>query len=324
MRSVGITLVAGLCTACRAREAQPNPPDAAVRAVAVAVAPSASVPAPLSVPRTLTVLATGQNHPRFVAASASAVFFSAYEASRLQAVPKKGGALTTLVEDAEDAYGVATDGDVVVVAGRTLEGAVWRAPLRGGRPAIVARAEFPSAVALDHGDVYWVTRDTVERARLDGRDRTIVARGQAGPHGLAARGGTAYWSNYHGGSVATSSGGGRVLASGLANPAGIALAGEEVIVACTGDGTVRGVALADGGAARVLASGLSYPSEVAVDAAFAYVTTASGSVLKIPLAGGAPIVLAEGQLAPAGIAVDDESVYFAAEHAGSIVKITPK
>lgn len=288
--------------------------------------------------RVLAVLASGQHHPKFVALSEGAVFFTTYEDAAVRRVAMTGGPVATLTTGLEDAYGIAVTRGVVVAAGRTSEGRVVRfdASARDGGALDVARVSFPSSVALDitaegaadaRAFVVWVTRDTVERARLDGREHVVLAAHQAGPHAVAAARGLTAWTSYHGGEVHVTrvARGARRIAAGLDHPAGLAIAGDEALVACTGDGTIRAFRLeGDAGAGRIVATGLSLPTEIAVDTGFVYFTSASGVVGKVALAGGAVTVIADGQGAPTGIAVGDDAVFWANDQDGTIVRASPK
>src|SRR5262249_53154753 len=56
--------------------------------------------------------------------------------------------------------------------------------------------------------------------------------------------------------------------------------------------------------------GQDFPCGLAIDARNVYWTTASGTVLEVPIAGGSPITLATGQAHPCGITVDATRVYW--------------
>jgi glucose/arabinose dehydrogenase len=252
------------------------PPDASSPAAAPTVAPHEG---PLERARSLEVLARGQNHPTALALTKNDVLFTAYEDGAVRRVPKRGGSVETLASGFEDAYGIAVGADALVFATRTQDGGIWRLALRpGSAPIRLEAARFPSAVALDGDDVVWATRDAVARASLLGREGAReLARGEAGPHAVIARAGLVVWSNYHGGTLRaiTRAGETLTLARGLVNPSGLAFAGNEVVVACTGDGTVRAVSL-DTHAVRTIAAGRPFPIDVAAREGVVYFTSAGG------------------------------------------------
>jgi hypothetical protein len=80
---------------------------------------------------------------------------------------------------------------------------------------------------------------------------TVLASGRAAPQGIAVRGGTVYWVDHDGGTLAACAVGGcggapTTLASGLLDPTEIAVDGAHVYVAeyGTGAGDGRVIALA--------------------------------------------------------------------------------
>ena len=324
------TLVHCLTIACDSRQ---QPQRATIDASA---APIVVTPAPSNTSTgTLQVLASGEDHPKFVALTPDAVLFTAYEGGVVRRVAKSGGEVTTLLSDLEDPYGIALaeDGETVAFATRATRaggGGIWRGVANGRAKRLrIASEDFPSAVAIGGDRVAWVTRDSVATLPLraaPGIAPRVIARKQAGPHGIAMRDGRVAWSNYHDGTVmiATANGEPVVAARGLVNPAGIAFAGGEVVVACTGDGSIRAIGVAPPYGLRTLTAAQPFVTEVAADATSVYFTTGAGVVGRVSVASGDVVVLARVQGTPLGIAIDDASVYWADERSGTVTKRSPR
>ncbi len=103
------------------------------------------------------------------------------------------------------------------------------------------------------------------------------------------------------------------LASSLATPWGVAIAGTSVYWTNSGDGTVMTLPVAGGVTPTTLANGQGTPLGIALDAADAYwVDGAGGIILQCALSGcgGVPRVLASGRTSPWGVAVDSTSAYW--------------
>jgi phosphodiesterase/alkaline phosphatase D-like protein len=140
----------------------------------------------------------------------------------------------------------------------------------------------PSALAVDATSVYWVESGLLRKIGKQGGTPANLASGLASPAGLAVAGGFAF--------VGESLGG-----------------GQSRIDRFTVDGL----------SSLVLATDSSTVTRLAVDGANVYWTDfggggtlANGSVRSVPRSGGAVTVLATGSIEPMGIAADGRNVYW--------------
>jgi hypothetical protein len=159
-----------------------------------------------------------------------------------------------------------------------------------------------SALVVDSESMYWIgslgcasSEGTIFKAPLAGGQPVQLATGQADPLGLATYGSNIYWTNY-------------------------------------GGGTVMSVSI-DGGKPVVLASDRISPWGLAADGIAIYWVdedpdSSQGTVMKLILDGGILVRLAANQAYPIKIAVDSTSVYWvnggSTTNNGSVMKITPK
>lgn len=81
--------------------------------------------------------------------------------------------------------------------------AIWRAPLSGGIVRRLVRTPRPGQVIFDSKHMYWTdyARGTINRARLDGRRKKVLARNQRRPIALVADKRYLYWGSEKGGMI---------------------------------------------------------------------------------------------------------------------------
>jgi hypothetical protein len=303
---------------------------------------------------TLTTLASGQNHPLYLAIDSATVYWtnagsgSAADGSVVK-VPKDGGAVTMLaaglvgpghiVVDETNAYWTSA----TVRGGKApgQNGTVAKVALQGGTaPATLGTygGYAPEGIAVDSANVYWANSSeelpgAVMKMPLDGGPASILTSGQMGVFSIAIDAANIYWTNQNDG--------GAIMEMPLVGGTPLALTsgqtGNAIAVNATSafwtNVAVIKVAL-DGGPPLSLAAGTEMIG-IALDDAYVYWTSYDGgTVKKVPLGGGAPITLATGQRAPVGIAVDATSVYWTNSGCpnsssgpcadGAIMKLTPK
>ncbi len=226
----------------------------------------------------------------------------------VQKVDFATGAQTTV---ASVSSGILDGDDIVVANGEVYFTEVWTNSVfgvaaSGGTPAKVASAEDTYLLAFDSTNLYWATYSgaisgnttpgEVFELPLSGGPPVGLASLPPQPtanayvNGLAAGGGAVVWTagGDDGGVVGTWSlgaGAQRSLATGLSNPAAIA------VDSCS-------------------AYWLNYQG--------------TASLMKVPLGGGTPITMLDTLSYPTGLAVDATSVYVVDYGVGQILKVTPK
>jgi hypothetical protein len=207
---------------------------------------------------------------------------------------------------------------------RGHQGGVWQAPLAGGPPARLFTGYVAGPLAIDATSIYWVTGDlaaqppwapfppstTIAKMPLSGGTPAVVTSGWDAITAIAVDETSVYW-----------------LDAG--NPS----QGPS--------GTVDKVPL-EGGPPVTLATGqtigwgtpgnVNWNRYLAVDATGVYWGTegtqansySDGAVMKVPLTGGSPVTIASGGISVGALAIDGESVYWANNYDGYVMKATPK
>jgi hypothetical protein len=189
-------------------------------------------------------------------------------------MPLPAGAVTTLVAP----WGKP---ELVALTATTLyssNGGISQTSLDGGASLRLPATAGAFSFAVDPANLYWVTQTGVlykaplDSASLDGGGASILVAGEAQGY-IAASGPGVYWTQSTAGIVTTmpiAGGAVQTLATGQANPWGIATDGASVY----------------------------------------WTNQDSGTVVKVPTGGGAVVTLASVPWEPGFIAVDATSVYF--------------
>jgi hypothetical protein len=176
------------------------------------------------------------------------------EGNALWSIGIDGTNLTVLVPGL-GALDLATDGTYAYLT-HSVKDEVYRVPLAGGSPELLATAVDPSAVAVDATHAYWMASGRLQKMPLGGGAATDLAIGEQlaagiGPTRIEIHDGHAYW-------------------VGLSTPCPPCNYG------------VRRVAI-DGGPVQTLPF-TTHCADYAVDPAFVYCTTGTG-IARIPVAG---------------------------------------
>jgi len=232
-------------------------------------------------------LASGQDDPFDIVVDEDGIFFTDSGKNTVVAMPIEGG-LTTLLAETGNPLGMTKRGGAVYFTNTydplSNDEQVMRAPLPAGPASVIATSKGAWMVATDEAHVYWTDRAN-----------------------------QAVWSApVEGGDAA-------MIAEGIIEPTDIEV-DEEAIYVTALEATYR-ISIG-GGALEPLVWGAG--RGLAIDAAYVYVGTADGRVLKVEKAGGAAITLAKGELYPSDIAVDGESVYWVTRQETGVLARTAK
>lgn len=239
-----------------------------------------------------------------------------------------GASLVTLAAGQHQIEGMAIDSTSIYWTARVPDNvyrsrAVLAISLSGGTPTTLFGAGFPSLIAVDATDVYWVDTSSVEKIPKGGGRVTMAVALAKMPSALATDGVRVYWADLasNGSLASVPVGGGTptTLAIDQPYPGSIALDGANVYWT---NGSTVVTAPKTGGVPMTLASGQS-PSAVAVDSVNAYWVndTTDGTVVKAPLSGGAAKTFATAQGGPRSIAVDASNVYWTDNLSGTVMAV---
>ncbi len=285
------------------------------------------------------ILASGQNHPQFVAVDGTNVYWDENVGGNVKKIHLDGsGEIATLASGLSTPNALVIDGSYVYWA-ESQGGTVKRVPIGGGTPpdTLASGQNGPAGIAVDGSYIYWseFSGGTVKKAsKVDGSGQTTLASGLNAPTGVTVDGSYVYWGEFSGGTVKRASkadGSGQItLASGL-NGVNMVIVDSTYVYwdEAMGTGVVKKASKADGSGLTILASGLSGPAGLAIDGSYAYWAEQSGNIIrKAPLDGGGPTTtLASGRDAPGGVAIDGSYVYWAewgsghTPTSGNVVKV---
>ena len=253
-------------------------------------------------------------------------------------VPLDGGEPELVASDVHEPVAVRFDraGELMVLS-RGAAGIVTRFSASGERTVVTSGVMGLDNAAFDDENRMFVSSFAsggIAELHPDGRTRQVVPQGLVGPygvavgdsgtvhvadhytlvagdtrdmfvfvHGLAAANGLLHTTSQYG-DVRTydpASGSVRMRATGLAQPTGIAVRADGVlVVAETGAGRV--VTIDETDAVSVLAEGLAHPVDVAVDEELCYVSDDhAGEVFRLDEGKAVPV--ASGLKAPQGLAI---------------------
>jgi hypothetical protein len=297
---------------------------------------------PFATVGTLVTLASGQISPYVLAVDTTSVYWadwgtgSAQGDGSINKVSIGGGALTTLASGQRMPGGVAVDSTSVYWSGVN---AVYKVPLAGGTPVLVATGFTNDNIAVGPSGVYGTSgNDAPVSAPLQGGGAaTVLAPGTGqNTYGITVDSTSLYWTDFSDPGIVSKV----PLAGGQATQLATGHVAEGIAVDATSvywvnaagmnSGSLMKVPL-NGGTPITLATG-SFGGGLAIDNENAYVTAGSpggiGWIVKVPLRGGSITTLAGGLNEPHGIAVDATSVYWttlgATPDGGTIMKLTPK
>jgi hypothetical protein len=279
----------------------------------------------------IVTIASGQQNPYAIAVDAVSAFWLNYGTcgggscagsigynfdGALVAAPLTGGSAVTLATHQATPLGLALppgergtchqcESSVFWVNGGTYDnqgnyrhdGSVVRIPLGGGTPTTLFSAqESPSAIAVDHENVYWTNAGTFNSATgaynndgavLQGALSTTtvstLAAGQTYPVAIGVDTTHVYWSNAGQFGVSAN------LLPGTGSVASVPIGGTAVTTLASGQDKPGALAVQD-------------PNVYWVNRAEADAGT-GGSVVEVPAVGGAPHTLTSAVSHPVGIAV---------------------
>ena len=270
-------------------------------------------------------LAFGQQSPIGLTIDSNFVYWVDSAAGTVMKVSKSGSGLLQLngttstpraraiAVDATNVYWVTDD-----VGGGS--GDVWKAPIGGGAGTRLATNQGPVvSVAIDATFVYYTNFDggvlnggVVRKVPISGGGAPVVlASGINQANGIAVAQTTLYWTVAGDGTVIAQTGSMQttIASIGASMPGPIVVSSTWVLWAGRGDGKLYKSSIF-GGATNPLASGQGSASGIATDGADLYWTGYSG-VGKVPIGGGTVTILYYVvSTLQAGIAVDGTDVYF--------------
>lgn len=196
-----------------------------------------------------TVLASGLDHPSYLALDATSVYWTIGGSSgSVWKCPRSGcvGAPTELAALQEKPVSLVVDGANLYWANITT-GSVVTCPIGGcGLPTVLGTTPGPQPytynIAVDATNVYWTGQNSgvvMKCAKAGcGGTPTVLASGQQLPHGIATDGTNVYWVNRSNGTansgtiqkcaVGGCAGGPTTIASGQDTPSKIAVDGTKV------------------------------------------------------------------------------------------------
>jgi hypothetical protein len=296
---------------------------------------------PFATAGTLVTLASGGIDPYALAIDLTSVYWADFGTGSgdgsINKVSIEGGAVTTLVPGQQKPGGIAVDATSVYWS----SGGVYKVPLAGGTPVLVATGFSNDAIAVGPLGVYGTNGNGAPvSAPLQGGGAATVLAPVTGQnsYGITVDSTSVYWTEFEGIVSKVPLGGGQAtqLATGHGGW-GIAVDATSVYWVDWGGGTNCGSLMKvplNGGTPVTLAT-LPGPIGLAIDGENAYVTlfgttnyVAPGWIVKVPFRGGSITTLAGGLDEPYGIAVDATSVYWAVQgtptDGGTIMKLTPK
>jgi hypothetical protein len=276
-------------------------------------------------------LASGQNYPLGIAASATSVYWANGSASAGQVLAES---LTV------------TDGGFVDAGPRDASAADGGdATIAGGPLTIASGQASPVGVAVDATNVYWTTagqmslaNGTVMKAPLGGGQAVTLASGRNGSATLVVDATSVYWIDrglgVFGGlvlKVPITGGATTTLAQGQNSPSSIAVTATDVYWTQLGtgmnDSAVVKTSLASG-TITTIAGNQGILAGLAVDAENVYWAVGggngSGGIFKAPLSGNVVTPVVSGLDSPFDLALDDTSLYWTDNTDGTITKATPK
>jgi low-density lipoprotein receptor class B len=254
--------------------------------------------------------------------------------STIDSVSLAGGAVRELATGLTDVNYLAVDPQYVYysVEYPVEAGAMYRVPLTGGTPAVIApNRQGPNGVTVKDGILYWAEQGngTVNGAVVSlpvgGGTPSIVAGGQVGPEQLAVDSANTYFGNLNNAGTtvveAPLLGGPPLTLATVGVPTGIAIDTTNVYFTDTKDGTVNQVP--KGGGAVILLASSPHSDFLASDGTNVYWTDAAqGTLQKIAVgAHGSVVTMLSGLQDPEGIAVDVTSVYCAERGSGTILRL---
>ncbi len=188
---------------------------------------------------------------------------------------------------------------------------VWQVPLDGGAVSKIAPAG--AGIAVNATDVYWTGDTTVMRMPIGGGAPVTIASGLTEPAFLAIDANRAYVMDGTDGTVKTVPlTGGAPVTLTTAAPDSFSALDFAVGAAGVYWSSMTGLAqLPLGGGSTTPITAVGEPWGIATDATDVYWTNyGTGDIEKMPSGGGPMVTLASGQFNPSAIAVDATRVYW--------------
>lgn len=271
---------------------------------------------------------TGLNHPVWLSADATGIYWLEGDNSLLSAAPSGDGVAKNLAMSLSDPRALNPAKSTLFFSAN--DGSVsWVMEVSKGGGPVAKRVQHAfisgiTALSIEGNAMAFVAKGTVMRAGTDGSGAAQVAPGQPETTRVLLRAPYVYWNGVagilrHNGGAAQAP---EVFSSAGAGTAEI-VGDADSLYWATMDGVLHALRFDQAGAVpRKVAEGLKSPRGFSLDDTHVYYATpTTGEVFAVPKGGGIPMAIAKGQPDPGWTAANVGQVFFTNARAGTIVRV---